>query len=252
MTKETTALATQAPGYLALAQKNLGEMMAEELEGLDIRFDKVKIPSGGILAFEIPGGDGETETVKEFSAVILFHHSLNAYFKTPFNGGSNPPDCGSYDGINGVGDPGGKCKSCSLNSFGTGKNGGKACQNRHRLFVLREGNPFPMIYSLPASSVDEFGKYVKVLIGRGRRANSVVTRFSLKKDTNKGGVVYSKAQFSIDRPLAPEEYAPIKKLSAQVRASSAKLPCNVDATVTGEVAVDTETGEVIGPVGADV
>lgn len=44
--------------------------------------------------FEIPGENpDEPETVKEFSAVILYQHSLNAYYKSEYQGGSNPPDC---------------------------------------------------------------------------------------------------------------------------------------------------------------
>ncbi len=245
MSKEITALDTQKSGYLCLAGTDLGATMAEELDGLEISFDKIKIPSGGGLAFEVPGEDGEADTVKDFSAVILFHHAMNAFYKTPFNGGNNTPDCGSLDGIIGVGDPGGNCKTCPLNEFRSGKNGGKACQNRHRLFLLREGESFPMILSLPASSLVEFANYVKRLISKNRKPNAVATSFSLKKATSKGGVVYSKAHFAVDRPLSPEEHALIEKLSEQVRAYSKQVAFDYDnAAEEGmeDINVDPETG----------
>ena len=247
MSQETTALTTQKAGYLSLANSDVGAMIAEELDGLEVQFEKIRIPSGGILAFEIPGEDGEADTVKEFSAVILHQHALNAYYKTKFNGGNNPPDCGSFDGITGIGEPGGNCAACAFNQYGSGKNGGKACQNRRRLFVLLEGESFPLLLSLPASSLKEFARYLKRLISKGRKSNTVVTRFSLKKATNKDGVVYSQGQFKIDRPLSPEEHSLVERLSVQIKDFSAKMPYDADAPASegsDSMVIDPETGEV--------
>ncbi len=244
MSKGNTEITTQHSGFLALANSDLGAMMAEELDGLDAGFEKIKIPSGGGLVYEIPGEDDETEAVREFSAVILYQHALNAYYKTAYTGGNNPPDCGSFNGVTGVGEPGGDCASCQFNQYGSGANGGKACQNRRRLFVLREGEFFPMLLSLPTGSLPEFTRYLKRLISKSRKSNAVVTRFSLKKATNKGGLVYSQAQFSIDRPLSPEEHSLIERLSGQVRTFSARMGIEEDSPVAEGVVVDPETGEV--------
>lgn len=184
--KETAlAKAQNTTGFMTLANADFGGMMADELEGLDLSFEKIKIPSAGSTVFEVPGEDDDTDTVKEFSAVILHHHTLNCYYKTKYTGGSNPPDCGSFDGIVGEGDPGGECKRCPLNQFGTGENGSKACKNRRRIYVLREGEVFPLLLSLPTGSLKEFTKFIKRLLSKGKKSNSVVTRFSLKKATNK-------------------------------------------------------------------
>lgn len=64
--KKETALQAQNTGYLALANTDLGSMMAEELDGLDMGFERIKIPSAGSTVFEMPGEGEETETVKEF------------------------------------------------------------------------------------------------------------------------------------------------------------------------------------------
>ena len=68
-------------GFLALASFNMDETMAEELDGLEGGFDRVKIPAGGATMFELPGDEAdEPEAVKEFSAVILYHHPVLQYY----------------------------------------------------------------------------------------------------------------------------------------------------------------------------
>ena len=75
-------LMTTGSGFLALADFNMNESMAEELEGLEGGFDRVKIPSGGATMFELPGDEAdEPEMVKEFSAVILHHHPVLQYYR---------------------------------------------------------------------------------------------------------------------------------------------------------------------------
>lgn len=77
--KKETSLTRQDNGFLRLADFNMAGMMAEELDGLDMSFERIKIPSAGSTVFEVPGENpGEPDTVKEFSAVILYHHSLHA------------------------------------------------------------------------------------------------------------------------------------------------------------------------------
>lgn len=234
-------------GFMTLANFNLNESMAEELEGLDGGFERVKIPAGGSTAFELPGEDSDdTESVKEFSAVILYHHPVLQYYKDKYTGGANPPDCGSFDGITGEGNPGGICAKCPLNEFGSGEGNSKACKSRRRLYLLREGELFPMLLSLPTGSMREFSRYIKRLLSKGRKSNAVVTKFTLKKATNAAGIVYSQAQFSIDRLLTTEEQVLINKLSEQVKAYSRRVGYdNEDGGDT--VPVDPATGEVIQP-----
>lgn len=250
MAKNDKALEVQKSGYLQLADFNMNEAMAEELDCLDGGFERIKIPSAGSTVFEVPGENpNEPDAVKEFSAVILYHHPLFAYYKDKYTGGSNPPDCGSFDGVIGEGDPGGNCAKCPYNQFGSGENGSKACKNRRRIYVLREGEIFPLLLSLPTGSLKEFSRYIKRLLSKGKKSNSVVTRFSLKKAVNSGGIAYSQAQFAVDRNLTAEEYALISRLSEQVKAYSKHIGYEVDsgAEAADELNVDPETGEVIQP-----
>jgi len=251
MAKNDMALQVQKSGYLQLADFNMNEAMAEELDGLDGGFERIKIPSAGSTVFEVPGENpNEPDAVKEFSAVILYHHPLFAYYKDKYTGGSNPPDCGSFDGVTGEGDPGGSCAKCPYNQFGSGENGSKACKNRRRIYVLREGEIFPLLLSLPTGSLKEFSRYIKRLLSKGKKSNSVVTRFSLKKAVNSGGIAYSQAQFAVGRNLTAEEYALVSRLSEQVKAYSKHIGYEVDNSAEAaadDLNVDPETGEVIEP-----
>jgi hypothetical protein len=253
MDKNELAVTDNEHGYLMLAHFNNDETVSEELAGLDGGFERIKLPAGGSTTFEIPGEEpGETEAVKEFAGVIIYHHPLYAFYHEKYAGGTNPPNCGSYDGFYGQGNPGGNCLSCPSNQFGSGANGGKACKNRRRIFILREGEILPLLLSLPTGSLKEFSRYVKRLLARGKKTNSVVTRFSLTKATNAGGIVYSQAQFAVERSLSPEEYVLIEPLSAQIKARSRNVSYEADcpaepanAHIIGSETIDPETGEII-------
>lgn len=224
-TQETTSITTvQSTGYLALRDFNFASTISKEMEGLNAFFERIKMPSGDTTLFQIPSEDPEEpEFEKEFTAVILHHHPIRAYFKEKFTGASNPPDCGSLDGMTGHGSPGGDCKRCVFNEFGTGENDAKACKERQRLYLLREGELFPVLLSLPTGSLKELGRYLMRLLSKGKRSNEVVTRFSLIKATNKGGIAYARAAFKMERKLTVEELPLIASLSEQIKILSGRI-----------------------------
>ena len=245
--KETAIIKNNV--FTQLVDLDITSMIAEELDGLDAGFERIKIPSAGSTVFEVPGEKpNEPDAVKEFSGVILHHHTLHAYYKDKYTGGNSPPDCGSLDGIAGEGDPGGNCAVCPLNRFGSGENGSKACKNRRRIYVLREGEIFPLLLSLPTGSLKEFTRYIKRLLSKGRRTNSVITQFSLKKATNSGGIAYSQAQFAVDRLLTDEEYAVASRLSEQIKEYSHRVGFEFDDSVEDDSPLlDSETEEIVKP-----
>ena len=206
---------------------DIGNLLAEELDGLNLSFDRIKIPAGGGLSYEVPGDDPDSpDSVKEFKAVILHHHPINCYYEEEYTGGNNPPDCGSMDGHIGIDAETGEVKSCAdcpFNKFGSGKNGAKACKQKRRIYLLREGEQLPIILSLPTGSLSEFSKYVMRLLSKGKKTNSVVTKFTLKKAQNSGGINYSQAVFALDRELTAEELAAITPMSEQVKAMANKV-----------------------------
>ena len=235
-------------GFTALKDFNLAEAMSDELGGMDVSFDRVTIPSGGGMAFELPGElPGETDAVKDFTGVILFHHPLFTFYRETYNGGNNPPDCGSHDGMTGVGLPGGDCMGCPYNQFGSGVNGGKACKNKRRIYLLREGELIPLLLTLPTGSMKEFSVYIKRLLAKGKKSASVVTRFSLKKTSNAGGITYSQAQFAVDRVLSSDELPYVVAMAEQVKGIALQLGYEDTAASenNSDFTVDPETGEIL-------
>ena len=236
--------------FSQLANFNLDETLSQELDGLSLVLPRVKIPLGGITFFELPGENEETpDTVKEFTGVILCHHTVYAYYKGKYTGEKNPPDCGSNDGVLGVGNPGGECATCRYNQFGSGVNGSKACQNRRRLYILREGEIFPLMISLPSGSLKPFTGYVQRLLGKGLRTNAVLTKFTLKKAVNGSGLEYSQAQFAVVRKLTEAELPVVAGLAEQIKAYDQKLGFMAEeqeAFTDVTVNIDPNTGEIIG------
>ncbi len=189
---------------------DLAQAIAEEMNGLGtLPFDRVKIPSGGGIAFELPGEDeNNPETTTEIAGIILDHHPVNAYWQNKFAGNNESPDCSSYDGKEGIDRVTGdirECVNCPYNQFGSdGK--GKACKNTHRLFILREGNPIPLILSLPPTSIKYMRDYIaKRIVLKKLRCWQVLTRITLKKEKSATGIVYSHAVFTFAGKLNPEQ-----------------------------------------------
>jgi hypothetical protein len=108
---------------------------------------------------------------------------------------------------------------------------------------------FPILLSLPTGSLKQFTRYIKQQLSKGRKLNAVITRFSLKKVTNAGGIAYSQAVFVLDRVLSPEEHALIENISVQIKLFSGHIGFEADGAVVAddEVNVDPETGEIIEP-----
>ena len=208
-----------------VAGANLASILAEEMDGLSLQFDRIKTPVGGGLMFELPSDDPDSpEMAKEFKAVILYHHPIHSYYKEKYTGGNAPPDCSSIDGVMGIDDDGKvkPCKDCDLGKFGSGENGAKACRQKRRLYLLRENETLPTLLSLPATSLADFSKYIMRLLNRGKKSSAVVTKFSLKKAQNAGGIAYSQIICISDRDLTPDEISSISTIAEQVKRFAGK------------------------------
>ena len=240
---------TAATGYTALLASNLlAEALSEDCSGMDFTFDRIKMLGAGATGFEVAGEDGETEMVKEIKGVIVYSHPAYGFYRTKYAGGSNPPDCGSFDGITGVGDPGGDCRSCPYNQFGSGDGKGKACKNRRMLYIMQEGELFPVMLSLPVGSVAGYTNYIKRLLSKQHlRVSQVVTSISLRKANSSDGIAFSQAVFKTERVLQPEEQKAIATVTEQVKAYAANLSAVTAANAEDVPFVDASTGEVIEP-----
>lgn len=192
---------------------------AEEMDGLNFSFDRVKIPSGGGLAFKIPNPDNpeKPKVEAEIIGIIVDHHPVNAYWKASYTGESNAPDCASMDARAGQGVPGGPCKTCPMNQYddSTGK---KLCKNMHRVYLQREGEGLPLLLTLPPTSLRPFADWLaKAVVSRGLRSTHVKVRIGLSTDKSKGGIEFSKATFSTESVIPVEERPAVEAYSASIK-----------------------------------
>lgn len=191
-----------------------GELAAEMESFGGVQLPRVKVPSGGGIAFEIPGADpDEPEVSKTITGTVIAHHAINRYYALGMDaseGKNNAPDCTSNDGVVGV--PavqgqgyGGLCADCPLNVFGSGKNGGKACSNRHRLLYLAEGQIFPWIVDVTPTSLKRMREYAAAqLIHLRRPLWALVTTIGLEK-VKGASADYAEMTFKTVRTLTPAE-----------------------------------------------
>ena len=242
MSKEKNELAVVEEFQIpVITSGNLADIIAEEMDGLDLSFDRVKVPSGGGLAFEIPTEDGDADVQKEIVGVIVGHSPENVYYATQYEGGNEPPDCVATDGKLGVGNPGGDCLSCPYNEWGSGEDGiGKACQNRHKVFILRNGELFPLMIALPVTSVKNFSDFIKRNVMKGRRSYEFITKVGLSKDKNKDGIEYSKCIFSFVAPLSGEKLQAAKAYADGIR------PMIKQVSTEKNIPVDVDIEEIAG------
>lgn len=212
------------------------EVFAANLEGLTttFQFEKIKMPSGGGLAFTIPT-DEKPIAASTIKGVIIDHYGVKAYWKEAFTGENNPPNCASMDGINGtlrneddtVSAKTISCATCPYNQFGSGikvnakgekvATKGKACKDIHRIYMLSEGMILPYLIPLPPTSKGTIRDYMKKLTARFKPFYAVVTEISLITDKNDDGIEYSKAVMAKVADLTPQEAAEMKKYSAVLK-----------------------------------
>lgn len=208
----------------------IAEAIAEEMDGLgSIPYDRVKIPSGGGAAFEIPTEDEENPTVAtEIVGIILDHHPVNSRWKEAYNGSEEKPLCSSYDGKQGIEVETGtilECADCPYNVFGSAADGrGKACKNSHRVYVLREGNPVPLVLTLPPTSIKYLRDYIaKSIVLKGMRSYDVLTKITLKKEKSADGIAYSRACFTFVDKLAAGQAMLTKEMAETIKANRAAI-----------------------------
>lgn len=223
----------------SFAVATMSEKAAEQLAGIKLELPQLKIPSAGSTFFEV-----DEEPLKELQGIIVLHGPRYVYFDKEYEGDSTPPRCSSRDGIQGIWnvdsdddsnevvDESGdvdfsnltgevevkNCADCPYSKFGSDKNGrGKACKEKHQIYILLNGKPLPFSLMLPVSSVGVLNAYATSLFNKGKFLNEVLTSFSLEKTTNKTGIVYSKIVMKKVRDLTEEELAACAKVAETVK-----------------------------------
>ena len=189
------------------------EDLADDMDGLQLTMQRVKIPGGGNLQFEIRGDDPDNpDYERKLVGVILYHHFANAYWPEGSEyDDSVPPLCQSFDGKQGYGVPGGVCAACAFNQFGSTANGsGKACKNMRQVYLLRSGEYLPLQLSLPPTSLRPFTDFLNLaFVARKRPSYTAIVEIGLKR-AESGGYTYSVATFRKVRDLDGDDLAALK------------------------------------------
>ena len=166
--------------------------IAEDADGLQMMsFQRVKIPAGGALQFEVPTEDPDNpDYTRTLEGIILYNHS--AYTLWPEGSEydeDTKPLCSSVDGKTGIGVPGGACATCPM---------------------LRSGEYMPLLLSLPPTSIRPFKEFLnRAFVYRQRATYGSLVQIGLKKDNN-GSNDYSVATFRLLRDFHGEELAQIR------------------------------------------
>ena len=196
------------------------EDLADDMDGLQMTMQRVKIPGGGNLQFEIRSDDPDNpDYERKLVGVILYHHLANAYWPEGSEYDDNvPPFCQSFDGKQGYGEPGGVCAACAFNQFGSTANGsGKACKNMRQIYLLRSGEYLPLQLSLPPTSLCPFNDFMNLaFVARRRPSYSAIVEIGLKR-AESGGYTYSVATFRKVRDLEGEGLAAVKSYAANFK-----------------------------------
>lgn len=217
------------------------EELEQDMDGLQLGFRRVKIPSGGQLQFELPSDDPDNPDYTKFlDGIIVYSHNSCAYWPQGEDyDDNNPPACQSTDGKVGYGTPGGICADCRFNQYGSDTKGtgkGKACKNQRVLYLLRSGEVMPIQLPLPPTSIRPYTDFVNAaFISRRRGVCGSLVRIGLKKKSN-GKDDYSVATFRRIRDFAGEELA-------QIRAYASGFKQQVEMILAQRIeAIEAEAG----------
>ena len=205
----TTAVVKRIEDRYSVLRKSaeVGELIKHNMGGKFEFADltRIKIPSGGGKALEVPGVGG-TEFAEEIECIILYRRSdKNKVYWSSSEPSNNPPDCYSDNGLAGFGVPGGTCRMCEFDKFGSASNAmgdplpGKACKDIQLIFPLLPKDQMPCALSLPPTSLRSFSSYCSLLTKSGLPYYSVITTIGLKECKSQSGITYSQATFKVAR-----------------------------------------------------
>lgn len=212
------AVTAVAPAHLAERFPTLGnaedmaeliaEVFGEQGGTLSITdLLRAKVPDGNTKAFTI--GDDVTKTI---TGIILVRNERRNYWEKSIEegGGNQAPDCYSRDAVNGIGrygvgseaNPSGLCESCPMAQWIDGADGKRVpppCKQQEAVLVLTEASAFPLLLTVPRTSIKPFRDYWKrtLLAGKMKSTLEVVTTIGLKQDKNDNGVDYNILTFAI-------------------------------------------------------
>jgi hypothetical protein len=195
----------EIPSYLAKIMADNPEMMGINDEAVGGISSGKTYPMIKLKGTRFRIVDGDTDTVLKSTEIqVVVFRAKERPERVFYLGAFNPdeeksPDCQSDNGIcpnkNVSAPQNSVCEGCHNNVWGTGKNAdgtpskGKACKERKLLVVAPYGPETGVTeksfgFSIPPTSLTNFGKYVNQLKVHGVALPMVVTTISFNEDSN--------------------------------------------------------------------
>jgi len=209
-TKKTTAVELAALSEFKIATlggQNVREIVEANTGGAITLGDltQVTIPSGGSTTFEIANPIGEDEDVKSIEGVLIYWNDRRSYWQRDLDDlvedEDRSPDCFSANAVEGVGSPGGDCRTCPLAAWGSAKDGGgQACKAQRLFFLLRPGSIMPIVLRGAPTSIAPSKKYLFGLASEMTPYWGITTKISLVKQGT-GAIKYATLDFAAGTPL---------------------------------------------------
>jgi hypothetical protein len=230
--------------FAELIEETLGD------EGISIDvLPKIRVPSGGGTQWALTT-NGEEVYVKEITGLMLLVDPQRAFWVDSEPSGK-APDCASRDGKTPISiglfgsqgeraneNPTGLCKDCPMAQAGSDpnqKNRGSACKDQRLIYIVREGEMYPSVLTVPPSGIRELTQFRMTLLNSKTPAYGAVVGISLEKAKNAAGIEFAKPHFRLIESLSQEELAASKEYHLYLKGMlAATKPSQViEATTTG-------------------
>jgi len=237
-TEETELMKIDEYAIVERGMDDIAEVVVQNLGGEELRvidLPRIKLPTQGATQWAVPTASG-VDMIDALEGIIIDHRKVKLYWVDEETLGQ-PPDCVAEDGRNGVGDPGGICAKCENNVFGSSsKKGsrGKACKDRKQVLFLTRDSLIPQLITLPPTSLRSFGEYMIALAGLGLPHYAVVTRVTLRTETNAANQPYAIAEFAMVAPIENEQRLQLVALSQLMKALQGGVAAEDYATGTAQ------------------
>ena len=190
----------------------LEDLEDEELSVFDMPL--IHVGMGGTKAWITQRGAEIVDA--DLSGVILAHKTNRVYYPGAYKGGNELPQCSSVDGRTGIGNPGGECKPCEKNEFGSrkGDEAGKACAEKRMLYLLQEGHVIPIIVQVSAGSLKSFRSYLYSMVNHGG-IKRFITNLGIEEGQGSHGS-FDRITFERGQKLDDTSYKRIREYSDEL------------------------------------
>ena len=225
---------------------DIGDIISRHIFGV------VTIAGGCAGVFKVlePGAEETMNGVQSIEGVILAAHKVNVRWGHDYGSRQQgeQPVCRSLDGVTGVVLETGEtvqCESCPYNQYG--ENGQrKACSNKHQLYILREGDLLPVLFSIPPTSLKAYNNYrIRASVTMRCPMSALVTRITLKNEVNKNGNEYSTAVFTAVAKLPLEEGKRMEAFAAQIVDAAKRAGASADEIVNEGMQAPPASGSFV-------